>query len=61
MENTLSKQTRTIDKLSDKISSSDKEKDEIINQKSIINELENENFVLKNELRCENYHYKIYI
>ena len=50
-----------MDKLSDKISSSGKYKAEIINQKSIINELENENFVLKNELRCENYHYKIYI
>jgi hypothetical protein len=54
LENTLSKQTRTIDKLSDKISSSGKDKVEIINQKSIINELENDNFMLKNEIRCEN-------
>lgn len=51
LESTINKQTRTIEKLSDKISTSDKDKTEILNQKSILNELENENYMLKNELR----------
>lgn len=51
MENSLNKQTRTIDKLSDKISYSDKDKAEIINQRNLISDLENENLMLKNEIR----------
>jgi len=51
LENSLNKQAKTIHKITEKISENEKIKIEIINQKSKIEELERENYSIKNEIK----------